>query len=64
MRKTLITTVTVAALILAGLVLKVVITHSNVANAEASTQPTMSIYDLDVSHPNMKNLAVQKAPLP
>ncbi len=64
MRKALITTVTVAVLILAGVVLKAVIAPSNIANAEASTQTTMSIYDLDVSHPNMKNLSVQKAPLP
>ena len=27
-------------------------------------QNTMSIYDLDVGHPNMKNLPVQEIPLP
>ena len=27
-------------------------------------QSTMSIYDLDVGHPNMKNLPVQEIPLP
>ena len=29
-----------------------------------SIQSAMSIYDLHVGHPNMKNLPVQEAPLP
>jgi hypothetical protein len=33
------------------------------ANGSPS-QSTLSIYDLDVGHPNMKNLPVQEIPLP
>ncbi len=62
MRKGLTSIVTVAALILAGAIFKVMIAPSKtVANVETST---ISTYDLDVGHPNMKNLPVQEAPLP
>ncbi len=57
-------TVTVAAVVLAFLI---VAKNKTVAISEATEgqpQDTVSIYDLHVGYPNMKDLPVQEAPLP
>ncbi len=58
------TTVSVAAVVLA---LLFVAKSKMIATTEATQSPiqdAMSIYDLHVGYPNMKNLTVQEAPLP
>ena len=55
---------TVVAVVLA---LLIVAKSRTVGLTEATGSPvqnTVSIYDLDVGHPNMKNLPVQEIPLP
>jgi len=64
MRNASITIITATALIIAGLSLKVMTASSTVADAKGTTQNTMSVHDLEVLYPNMKNLLVQDAPLP
>ncbi len=57
-------TVTVAAVVLA---LLIVAKNKTVAISEATEgqpQNTVSIYGLHVGYPNMKNLPVQEAPMP
>src|SRR3974390_3141173 len=43
-----------------------IVAHSRTVGLTTGSplQNTMSIYDLDVGHPNMKNLPVQEIPLP
>ena len=55
---------TVVAVVLARLI---VAKSRTVGLTEATGSPvqnTVSIYDLDVGHPNMKNLTVQQPPWP
>jgi hypothetical protein len=63
-----ITVIAVVVLILAGVVIKVMVApNETVAGTHDSTgsiQSAVSIYDLHVSHPGMKALPVQAAPLP
>ena len=62
MRTTAIATVAVVVL-----ALLIVAKTKTVALTEATGSPvqnTVSIYDLDVGHPNMKNLTVQQPPWP
>jgi hypothetical protein len=56
------TFLSVTAVVLAFLI----VAHSRTVGLTTGSplQNTMSIYDLDVGHPNMKNLPVQEIPLP
>ena len=60
-------TTTIATVAVAVLALLIVAKSRTVGLMEATGNPVqnaMSIYDLDVGHPNMKNLPVQEIPLP
>jgi hypothetical protein len=65
-RATSIATVTV--LILAGVIVKVMVapskTVADTTATKSSTQSTISIYDLHITHPSMKNLSVGEPPWP
>ena len=58
----------VVVLILAGIAIKAMVSPSKTVagthDMHGSIQGAMSIYDLDVTHPGMKGLPVQTAPLP
>ena len=60
-------TTTIATVTIVVLALVIVAKSRTVGLNEATANPvqrTMSIYDLDVEHANMKNLPVQEIPLP
>jgi hypothetical protein len=60
-------TATIATVTIVVLALVIVAKSRTVGLNEATANPvqsTMSIYDLDVGHSNMKNLPVQEIPLP
>ena len=58
-------TTTIATLATVVLALLIVAKTRTVGlTTENPLQYTVSIYDLDVGHPNMKNLTVQELPLP
>ncbi len=65
LRKAITTLAAVAALVL---VVKVMVapsaTSANPEEMKASVQNAMSIYDLHVNYPSMKNLMAQKVPQP
>ena len=60
-------TTAIATVAIVVLALVIVAKSGTVGINEATGNPvqrTMSIYDLDVEHANMKNLPVQEIPLP
>ena len=60
-------TTTILAVTTVVLAFLIVALSRTVGLTEATGNPvqnTMSIYDLDVGHPYMKNLSVQEIPLP
>ena len=60
-------TTSIIAVVAVVLALLIVAKSRTVGLTEATGNPvqsTMSIYDLDVEHPNMKNLPGQEIPLP
>ena len=60
-------TTSIIAVVAVVLALLIVAKSRTVGLTEATGNPvqsTMSIYDLDVGHPNMKNLPGQEIPLP
>jgi hypothetical protein len=64
LRTTITTLAAVAALILVVRVVAAPTTPAETEAAKASVQNAMSIYDLHVNYPTMKNLMAQKVPQP
>jgi hypothetical protein len=63
-----ITVTAVVVLILIGVAIKVMVAPSKTVagthDASGSVQSALSIYDLDITHPGMKTMPVQAAPMP
>ncbi len=64
MRTTTTVGVSVAVVVLALLVIAKSKTVATTETTQSPIQNAMSIYDLHVGYPNMKDLPVQEAPLP